>query len=100
MDNEKLGAGGKMDQKPNRFYIIWMLAGGYLLYLAYQMFVSRSSNPAGIIGYVFLVLFAVAGVGFIVKGIRMMCEKEGIYIPREWKSEGEQTEETEDEDVE
>lgn len=48
--------------------VFYVIAGGYLLYLAYQLFTGRMDNGGkdGTLVLVFSILFAVAGVAILV----------------------------------
>ena len=57
---------------PNGLYIIRVIAGGYLIYMSYQMardnLAGNAPNP--VLSWVFTVLFFLVGVFFIVYELR------------------------------
>ncbi len=57
----------------NRSYILGV-AGGYLVYLAYQLFENRSNPEAGMspaLRILFMSLFTVIGIGLMIYAIRI-----------------------------
>lgn len=57
---------------PNGLYVIRVIAGGYLIYMSYQMardnLAGNAPNP--VLSWVFTVLFFIVGVFFIVYELR------------------------------
>ena len=49
-------------------FSLYMIVGGYLIYLAYQMYQNPDANPRPMVINVFMVLFLVIGIGLLIFG--------------------------------
>ena len=47
-------------------FSLYMIVGGYLIYLAYQMYQNPDANPRPMVINVFMVLFLVIGIGLLI----------------------------------
>ncbi len=72
--------------------MIHLIAGGYLIYLAWQMLQSRSetSGTALIIGTVAMIAFTVIGVALIISAVRTLMKPDPEEEPEPEEKESEE----------